>query len=65
MFLIKAYRWTIHRLHTAILKAAELKEREADLAAKAAAALKAKQLELQAEAASLEAEAARIKPLLG
>lgn len=65
MFLIKAYRWTIRRLHASILKAAELKEEKADLAAKAAASLKAKQIQLQAEAASLEAEAARIKPLLG
>lgn len=65
MFIIKAYRWTIRRLHTAILRAAELKDTQAQAAAKAASALKAKQISLQAEAANLEAEAARIKPLLG
>jgi hypothetical protein len=65
MFLIKTYRWTIARLYQAILNAADLKEREADAAGKAASVLKAKQIELQAESASLEAEAARIKPLLG
>lgn len=65
MFLINAYRWTIRKLHTALLRAADLKEAEADLAAKAISALKAKQITLQAEAASLEAEAARMKPLLG
>lgn len=65
MILIRAYRWTIRRLHKALLAAAELKEAQADTAAKASATLKAKQIELQAEAANLEAEAARIKPLLG
>ncbi len=65
MILIKAYRWTIRALHTAILAAAERKDEEAAALAKAASALKAKQIALQAESASLEAEAARLKPLLG
>lgn len=65
MFVIRACRWTIQRLHKALLRAADLKQEQADLTAKASASLKAKQIKLQAESAQLEAEAARIKPLLG
>lgn len=65
MFLIKAYRWTLTRLHTALTAAADRKFEEAEKTRAVIKALHAKQLTLQTESANLDAEAARLKVLLG
>ncbi len=65
MFMIRAYRWTLKALHTALTKAYEQKEREVETAERVIAALKQKANKSRTEALELEVQAFNVKRLLG
>lgn len=65
MFVIKAYRWTLKRLHVALTKAYLLKQREQKLALRVAAEATERAKECAAEAVELEVQAREVNKLLG
>jgi len=65
MFVIKAYRWTLKRLHVALTKATLLKQREQKAALRVAAEATERAKSCAIEALELELQARGVSKLLG
>lgn len=65
MNLIRVYRWTLRKLHTALTTAQAARKREIIRCLEAQEALESKRQALQAEAVALEVQAKELSKLIG